>query len=133
MILKLLIGFLGMDFSDPCAYELHFDLEDVLQRYAVDKADGDAIFEVGEMLDGNGNIDVKDRLVFGQKMELRHVELFSKAVEMYHGWCRVAREACVAWVLIAKRMGVNKDVRVVIAKMVWEVRRETRIMISGES
>ena len=30
----------------------------------------------------------------------------------------------VAWVLVAERMELNKDVRKIIAKVVWETRRE---------
>ena len=36
------------------------------------------------------------------------------------GWCDAARDACVAWILVAKKIGVVKDVRKVIAKMVCE-------------
>lgn len=42
----------------------------------------------------------------------------------YHK-CRdeIARESTVAWCLVAKRIGINKDIRRVIAKLTWEWRR----------
>ena len=50
--------------------------------------------------------------------------IFERAVALYDGCCDRAREACVMWILIAKRIGFNKDARRMIAKMVWEGRSE---------
>ena len=81
---------------------------------------GDVIFEAGEML----KPIVAEGKVFGRNLDSEHLELFSQAVMMHDGWCDIARRACVAWVLIAKRMRVSKDVRGIIARMVWEARSE---------
>ena len=119
---KLLISFFGMYFSG--SGRLYFDLEEVFRRYATDGSCTDVIFEVGEMF--KGSIDVERGMVFGRKHRSNDLDILLRAVGMYDRWCDVAREACVAWILIAKRIGVHKDVRRIIAKMVWEARREGR-------
>ena len=44
--------------------------------------------------------------------------MLKQVVAMYDEWCGAARAACFVWILIAKRMGFNKDVRKMIAKLV---------------
>ena len=120
---KHLIGFFGMykfGSSRFCA-----DLCAVFLSRAADGSCADAVlFDAGEML--KGNIDVQAGTVFGRNGDSEHLEMLLQAVALYDRWCGVAREACVMWVLTAKRMGVNKDVRRMIAGMVWETRREER-------
>ena len=101
--------------------DIHSDLEAVLLRYAREGSCGDVIFEVGEML--KGYINVEKRQVFGREQDSGFLEMVVRAVAMYDRWCDLVREACVAWVIIARRMRVHKDVRRMIAKMVWETRR----------
>ena len=94
----------------------------MIQCYETNGSCGDAIFEAGEML--KGNIDAEEEEVFGKKKDRSDLELFVRAVTMHDSWCDVVREACVAWILIAKRIRLNKDVRKMISVMVWETRRE---------
>ena len=75
-----------------------------------------------------GNIDFDEGSVSGQGQDPSRFDRLARAVEMYDRWCDLAREACVIWALFAKRMGFNKDVRKMIAKMVWEGRRLRREM-----
>ena len=80
-------------------------------------AGGDVIFfEVGEVL--KENIDFENgKIVWAATWLFPSVAMFDK-------WCNVAREACVIWVLIAKRMGLKQGR--IIARMVWESRRVGR-------
>ena len=103
---------------------LQSSLDEALRGYANDGLYGGAIFEVGEML--KGNIDAVEGTVFGHKRDPAQIEYFSQVVAMYEGWCDAARNACVAWILIAKRVGLNKDCRRLIAKIVWGARDEAR-------
>ena len=119
---KLSICFFGTDYSR--SDDLHSDLDGLFRRYATNGSCGDVIFEVGEMF--MGNVDAVEGKVFGRKKDPDLVEILLLAVAMYDGWCHSAREACIVWVLIAKRMRINKDVRKMIAIMVWEARKEAR-------
>lgn len=95
-----------------------------LGRFCVDKdkSYGSIIFEAGEVL--KGNIDAAEGRVFRWLRSPVQLEVFQRAESLYNEWCDAARASCVAWVLIAKRLAVNKDVRKLIAKKVWEARRE---------
>ena len=118
--LKYLIPFCSVRPFD--LYRVVLALDEVLRSHAEEGSFGSAIFDAGEQL--KECIDVKAGTVFGEEQVSGHLKILSRAVAMYDRWCGVAREACVAWVLVAKRMGVNKDVRKIIAKSVWESRRE---------
>ena len=72
-----------------------------------------------------GNIDAEGKL-FGWNPSSDHVKFLLRAIAMHDCWCDAARETCVAWILVAKRTGLNKDVRKIIARLVWEARREGR-------
>ena len=106
-------------------------LEAVLGSYSTDGSytNAMAIFEVGEVF--KGCIDIEKERLFGKKQELVHLECLLRPVVMYDRWCDAARDACVTWILFAKSMGFNKDVRKMIARLVWDARREARV-ISGE-
>ena len=112
---KLLTSFFEIDSEKLSVF--YSDLEEVLQCYETDWSFGSVLFEAGEMLKGNIDADGK---VLGRIVDPGRLKLLLRAVAIYDDWCSVAREACVAWILVAKRMGVNKDVRKMISKMVWE-------------
>ena len=119
---KLVSKFCGVR---PFGFDrLELGLVELFQGYSRDGTGGDAVFEAGEVF--RGNIDVGERRVFGHKRHPHQVEIFTRAVAMYEEWCHLAREACVAWVLIARRIDFNKDVRRIIAEMVWQARNEAR-------
>ena len=119
---KLFIGFFGLHEFDFVG--LASELRAVFRCYARDGSCGDAIFEIGEMM--KGNMNVVEGKVFGWQRDPREVELFAQAVEMHDQFCNLARAACVAWILVAKRTGLNKDVRRFISKMVWDARSEPK-------
>ena len=118
---KLLASFFGSASSyntnklSPC-------LGIVVERYAADKSYGAVIFEVGEIF--KGNVNTAEQEVFGLKQRPKDFHILARAVAMYDGWCVVAKEACVMWILVGKRMGFIKDIRKLIARMVWESRAD---------
>ena len=100
------------------------ELKVVIQRHVSEEKCGSAIFEAGEVM--KGNIDLENNRVFGKKHNPDRIALCDRAVAMYDRWCYAAREACVAWILTSNRIGIVKDTRKMIAKMVWEARVEAR-------
>ena len=114
---NLLASFFGLYFPGSAGFRSDLD---VFHRFNRDGGHGSVLFEVGEMFKGgNGG-----EMVFLQDEDTGLVDILMRAVAMFDKWCDAAREACVAWVLIAKRMEFNKDVRKMVAKMVWDTRRE---------
>ncbi len=45
-----------------------------------------------------------------------------RAVERYVEWCEEARRAILCWIWLAKNLGVAKDIRRMIADLIWEGR-----------
>jgi hypothetical protein len=78
------------------------------------------VFQIGASLKGH----VQNQRVFGDyQSETRH-SAASRAVGMHEIWCKRAREAVDAWTLVAFRFNVCKDIRLVIARLIWETRKE---------
>ena len=102
--------------------ELVNNLRLVLDCYSRDSSNGRLLFEVGEML--LGKIEAEVGKVFGRKEDASCVKVLLRTVAIYDACCNTASEGCVAWILVAKRLKVNKDVRTMISKMVWRNRRE---------
>ena len=122
---RLELFVLFFDLHPVGAHRLYSSLFDVLRCHAGDGTCGSLIFAVGKML--KGKVDVEKKEVFGHWHKQQRLSFFQtllQAVAMYDRWCDAAREACVAWVLIAKQMGLNKDIRRMIAIIVWETRKE---------
>ncbi len=45
-----------------------------------------------------------------------------RAVKLYKQWCAEASRAVMCWLWLARKEGVAKDIRVVIADLIWEQR-----------
>ena len=104
-------------------YSCEFDqltscLEAAFQCHADKGSCGEAIFYAGEMLKGKEHVE--------GEVSGKNLKVFSRAIAMFEYWYSVAENACVAWILTAKRTGVNKDVRKIIARMIWNGRSEAR-------
>ena len=102
--------------------ECKSDLEAVFLSHDTDGSCRGVIFEVGEVVIGDMDVSEVERELQNQSPDFR--KLLFRAVTMHVKCCDEAREACVTWILIARRMRFNKDMRIMIAKIVWETRRE---------
>lgn len=63
----------------------------------------------------------KEPLVYGSGV---NAELRASAIEFYKQKNKVTRDAVDAWSIIARRKRVVKDIRIMIAKMLWSVNEE---------
>jgi hypothetical protein len=48
----------------------------------------------------------------------------SRYIDRYEKWCEEARSAIWCWLVVGKRWGVAKDIRLLIATLLWEERAE---------
>ena len=103
-------------------------LPEILKHSNSSQSSKEALYCVGEVLSGtrDGKPVINE---FGLISDLFHCDAETlrechKTVELYRFWCDSARDTCVSWVLIAKQIGLNKDVRRMIAKMLWDARKE---------
>ena len=87
-----------------------------------------AVFFIGRAL--KGNIDIEKRLMFGT----RHcfdgvIGPANQAVSFYDSQIKCARLAVDTWTLVGIRLGMVKDMRVLIGKLIWEGRFEANYKI----
>ena len=52
---------------------------------------------------------------------------------LYKEWCQKAKMAVEMWLLISKRLGVCKDIRFLIGKLVWSTRGDADYALSKET
>ncbi len=55
---------------------------------------------------------------------VHYIDKYSRAKYFWIAICTAARDAVMEWMLISKHLPIVKDIRLVIAKMVWDVRYE---------
>ncbi len=76
---------------------------------------GRAVFEIGFGFD-----TVKDwRKVAWKPSEVTGGE---RCVGLYRHWCEEAKRAVLCWLWVAKQLVVSKDVRLLIADLIWDER-----------
>jgi hypothetical protein len=89
-------------------------------EYSLDCRDLRSSFQVGKLLSCDGRLDLKNRRVFG--IACNRMDLVVHCTETYRQGLRVAaRRAVVAWSICGLRLGVVKDVRVLIGKLIWHL------------
>ncbi len=54
------------------------------------------------------------------------------AVEWYERWCEEARRGVLCWIWAARKLGVVKDIRLLIADLVWEDKVAWSDRVSGD-
>jgi hypothetical protein len=72
-----------------------------------------------------GNVDPEQKSIFCREncsKQLMNSAAF--ALEFYESQLLASKRAVAAWTVIGKRFNVVKDVRLIVARMIWEVREE---------
>jgi hypothetical protein len=84
------------------------------------------VFEIGRQL--KGQIDYDKQQVFGVKtLDFEAVSRSAEiAIDFYAFQLRSARAGVDAWSIMAKRLGVVKDMRLMIARLIWEGRSDAK-------
>ena len=82
--------------------------------------DRKSVFMAGKIL--QGHLNESEKGVFAFLVSDARFFVCAQAVEMFEIWIKEARDACVTWILCAKKLNVHKDVRRLIARSVWNGR-----------
>ena len=86
------------------------------------------VFFIGHAL--KGNINMENRQIFREKYDFdSRIGPANQAVSFYNSQIKSARLAVDTWALVAKRLRLIKDMRIYIAKMIWEARFEANYKI----
>ncbi len=86
------------------------------------------VYLIGRAL--KGNIDAEKKFFFGTRRWNFDslVEPANQAVSFYKSQIKAARLAVDTWALVATRLHLIKDMRIVIGKMIWEARFEANYL-----
>jgi TPR repeat protein len=79
-------------------------------------ADTRVVFELGAWLARLGRDGIARNATAQEKVAVK------LCVEFHDKCCDAARAAARCWLLVAKRLGVSKDMRLLIARLIWEQR-----------
>ena len=67
-------------------------------------------------------MDVTNEKVFDASAELEELRAVQRCVELHDEWTAAARAAIECWIAVGFRLGVVKDIRLVIARLVWDTK-----------
>jgi hypothetical protein len=82
---------------------------------------GRVVFEIGRVL--RGHVGRSGAVVFGVPVANgEHREAAARAVALHRAWEKSAREALQMWTRVGRRCGVVRDVRRLVAQLVWAER-----------
>jgi hypothetical protein len=66
------------------------------------------------------NLDVANHTLFHPYIGEEFLERYQRVIALYEAMMQRARAAMGCWSVIGRRVGLVKDVRVTIAKLLWE-------------
>jgi hypothetical protein len=69
-----------------------------------------------------GHVSEEKSEILGSKVERSVLNAVLEAVALYDAQSCAARKAVESWLVVGHRLSVVRDVRVVIAKLIWESR-----------
>jgi TPR repeat protein len=100
--------------------DLAVALRKQLPLYDEGRGSGRVMFELGAAY---SRLLLRDDEVWSTCSDM-FVASARRCAHLHEQWLAMAREAISCWLMLARRLGVAKDVRVLIGRKVWEERRE---------
>lgn len=90
------------------------------------------VFMIGRTLNGHVNTDKRE--ILGESSMLNSwIGAANRAVDFFSFQISAARKAIDTWTMVALRFGVVKDVRIVIARMIWQARESADYAVPNRS
>jgi hypothetical protein len=87
-----------------------------------------AFFAVGKAL--NGNINFHSKLIFNDDYHFsQRIGMANRAVYFFGQQIHACRRAVFTWTKVGIRWKVVKDIRILIAKMIWAAREEAKYIV----
>ncbi len=86
-----------------------------VQMFHIDGTGGRIVFEIGFAL---ARVDLSEL----RQGDLRTAMAYNTCVMWYRVWCKEAQRAMLCWRWLSKQFAVSKDIRVLIADLIWDER-----------
>ncbi len=80
------------------------------------------VFEIGSAC--QGHVGVADDKLSGLSVFGEELWAVQRCVELHMQWCMAAKAAIECWIGVCRRLEVMKDIRLVVAGLVWKHRAE---------
>jgi hypothetical protein len=100
------------------------DLIDQMRNFNAGNGQASVVFAMGRIL--RKQIKVDKQMIFGKLEGTYLLGPTMDAVQFHDAICQAARLAVDAWSIIGARLRVVKDVRLIIARLVWNARDEAQ-------
>jgi hypothetical protein len=98
------------------------EMVDVVKGFNEGKFDASLVFVIGEVV--SKHVDLEKETIFGTKANFVRMNVAKQAIELFRAQSFACQKAVNTWSIIGKRLGVVKDVRLIIAKLIWGKRGE---------
>jgi TPR repeat protein len=84
------------------------------------------VFAIGRLL--KGQIDSEMGTIFAKHAHFDYFRFANQALQFYEFQVESYRKAVVSWTIVGLKVGVVKDIRKMIGKMIWEAREEAKYL-----
>ncbi len=79
------------------------------------------VFELGAVFK-TAQLNVKCETIYGKIASMAMLKAAQACVKLHDEWCERAMVAIECWIGVARQLGVVKDLRLLIARMLWKER-----------
>ena len=102
--------------GQPGKFVGNFEVQ--VNNFLAGKVNVDTIYEIGRALRGH----VEEGAIFGFYCSAHEMDNAKKSIDLFLSQTTACRCAVDLWVLLARRLGIVKDVRRIIAEEIWKGR-----------
>ena len=107
-----------------------FNFEDQVEFFNSGSGSAAVMFAVGRALQGHVN-EEEGRTIFNEKHDFdSRIGPAKQAIAFYDAQIKATKDAMRAWTLVGIRYNLVKDVRKLIAKLIWDLRQEALYDVS---
>jgi hypothetical protein len=98
--------------------ELQSATREQLELFDEGSVSGRAVFELGATF--KEHVDTANGMVFDELVDVKDLKTAQRCVELHGEWTTAAQVAIECWLVISMRRGVVKDIRLGIARLLWD-------------
>jgi|JI10StandDraft_1071094.scaffolds.fasta_scaffold461144_2 hypothetical protein len=109
--------------GNPSSFLMYFGLQVQKLNYGAGKFAA-AVFAIGRAV--KGHIHAESKEIFGEEKHVSSVDLAQQAIEFFDKQWQMYQKAVDTWSIVAIRLHVVRDIRLLIARIVWDSRVEAK-------
>ncbi len=114
--------------ADAAKKGCHLAIQEFCVNLSYYQDDLKRMFCIGYAFNRDAGKYIETPFFYGQKIGEHHIGLAFKAIAFYNGRIAIAKEAIKCWYIVGRRKRVVKDIRIMIAKVLWA----NRVSWAGE-